>query len=361
MRKDGLDVHWYITGRCNLTCGYCFGPKAEEEVEVRNVRIANALASSEVRSVILGGGEPLLVKKLDRIIAPLHDAKIYIGMHTNGIGLERRFGELGNLDEICLPVDSADREIQERLRGKLFLRTFDSLGELSQMIQESGMRLGFHTVFTEANYRGLKSLYQKLRRIGFDDWRIYEFNIPLAVKRVFASENRNSVLERRLREIAELSGGGTEEKGFTDCLFAYFLEAEAKFPKDRRVRFVAMRDPAKPYVFVDSVGNVSYYDWISTDKRPVVGNVLTDGIEKIRERVREINENFLGENCERDEEFAAADGGELPPWAQLRDGNLPWGELDGIHPKVVERMWRLGELYWKRREKIDRKRAKTIV
>lgn len=120
------DLRVSLTDRCNLRCEYCMPPEGfewlpdaqaltDDEV-VRLITLAvQHLGILEVRFT---GGEPLLRKGLERIVAATSALRTADGtrpetsLTTNGLGLERRVGGLAaaGLTRINVSLDSLDRE-----------------------------------------------------------------------------------------------------------------------------------------------------------------------------------------------------------------------------------------------------------
>ena len=83
------EVHWSVTGECNLQCRHCFmsaptgkhGSPSYEEI----VRVADMLAECGVFRVGLTGGEPLIRSDLLRILDALREREIALTIiYTNG-------------------------------------------------------------------------------------------------------------------------------------------------------------------------------------------------------------------------------------------------------------------------------------
>jgi cyclic pyranopterin phosphate synthase len=119
------DLRISVTDRCNFRCTYCmpkeifgrdfaFLPRAEllsfEEV----TRLARAFALEGVSKIRLTGGEPLLRRDLDQLVAMLAaiDGVTDIAMTTNGSALAasaRRLKESG-LTRVTISLDAPDDE-----------------------------------------------------------------------------------------------------------------------------------------------------------------------------------------------------------------------------------------------------------
>jgi cyclic pyranopterin phosphate synthase len=117
------DLRISVTDRCNFRCTYCmpkevfdadysFLPHAEiltfEEI-VRMARIFAALGTEKIR---LTGGEPLLRKGLDRLVAMLREAVpgVDLTLTTNGSALKAQAKALkaAGLDRVTVSLDSLD-------------------------------------------------------------------------------------------------------------------------------------------------------------------------------------------------------------------------------------------------------------
>ena len=117
------DLRISVTDRCNFRCTYCmprevfdadysFLPHAEiltfEEI-VRMARIFRALGTRKIR---LTGGEPLLRKGIDRLVAMLREAVpgVDLTLTTNGSALASQAGALNaaGLDRVTVSLDSLD-------------------------------------------------------------------------------------------------------------------------------------------------------------------------------------------------------------------------------------------------------------
>jgi GTP 3',8-cyclase len=117
------DLRISVTDRCNFRCTYCmpkevfdaaysFLPHAEiltfEEI-VRLARIFHALGTAKIR---LTGGEPLLRRGIDRLVAMLREAlpAVDLTLTTNGSALKAQAKALkaAGLDRITVSLDSLD-------------------------------------------------------------------------------------------------------------------------------------------------------------------------------------------------------------------------------------------------------------
>ena len=357
----GEHIHWFITSRCNSDCAYCFKPNTPCSESGQTLEtIAQILVDNKVKQVTLGGGEPTLVKGLDNVLQVLKDGRAYVSLHTNGLLLnkEKIAGFSGLVDDIALPIDSLDAEVQESLRGKQFIPV-PKIFELAKAIQEKGMRVCYHTVFTALNYKDIPKMYRPIKQNGFLYWRVYEFNEDLAFARLFnnvktrGSSNKEAI--QKYHEIDFLRGAGTPEKGFTDCLFAYFLLAEKQMRqhRDKQVQFVGVRDHDRStYAFLENNGDVCYYRWFSGRERRKIGNIIKDGFSTVINTLRRVENDVALFDEKANEDFVNAIN-DRPLWARLWEGNYFIEEFDEIKSRYIPAFNRLQALYEAKEKRLN--------
>ncbi len=120
--RVATDLRVSLTDRCNLRCTYCMPAEGldwmpgeqllDADELTRLLRIA--VTRLGITSVRFTGGEPLVAKQLEEVVAataalrPRPD----IALTTNGIGLDRRAAGLkrAGLDRINVSLDTVDAE-----------------------------------------------------------------------------------------------------------------------------------------------------------------------------------------------------------------------------------------------------------
>ena len=111
---------------CDLKCKHCMISRFEKKArkftpaDIRSVsEQADALGLAQFN---ISGGEPLLFKELDAIIAAMQPERFHIGISTNGHFLTadraRHLKSIG-LDKVMISLDSIDPALHEENRGKL--------------------------------------------------------------------------------------------------------------------------------------------------------------------------------------------------------------------------------------------------
>ena len=131
--KDGLDraityLRVSVTEQCNLACVYCkprtgalerSEPPAMSRDEV--VRLVQVFTSLGIRKVRLTGGEPLMRRDLETIVAGISpEVEGRVHLTTNGLQLARRARGLrdAGLLGVNVSLDAAERGTFERLTRK---------------------------------------------------------------------------------------------------------------------------------------------------------------------------------------------------------------------------------------------------
>jgi cyclic pyranopterin phosphate synthase len=119
--RAATDLRVSLTDRCNLRCSYCMPADGLDwlpgEQLLRPDELARlvelAVARLGVTSVRFTGGEPLLARHLEEVVAAAAGLRPRpeISLTTNGVGLARRAAGLAaaGLDRVNVSLDSVDR------------------------------------------------------------------------------------------------------------------------------------------------------------------------------------------------------------------------------------------------------------
>jgi len=153
--RTARDLRVSLTDRCNLRCTYCMPAEGlewlptelsltDEEV-IRLITIA--VTRLGIRQVRFTGGEPLLRKSLEDIIAATtalrtdEGEKVATALTTNGLGLPRRLPGLtkAGLDRVNISLDTLDRARYAELTRR------DRLPDVLEAI-DAAVAAGLHPV-----------------------------------------------------------------------------------------------------------------------------------------------------------------------------------------------------------------------
>jgi len=139
LQRPLRDLRISVTDRCNFRCSYCmpkevfdrdyaFLPQSSLLTFEEIVRVAGLFVAHGVRKIRLTGGEPLLRRDLDRLVAMLAALRGADGTHldltltTNGSVLERKAVALkaAGLGRVTVSLDAIDDAIFRRMNDADF-------------------------------------------------------------------------------------------------------------------------------------------------------------------------------------------------------------------------------------------------
>jgi GTP 3',8-cyclase len=125
--RVATDLRVSLTDRCNLRCAYCMPPEGLDWLPAPEVLTSDEIirlitigvTRLGIREVRFTGGEPLLRRELESIVARTAalSPRPEISLTTNGIGLERRAVALreAGLDRINVSLDTLRPEVFRKL------------------------------------------------------------------------------------------------------------------------------------------------------------------------------------------------------------------------------------------------------
>ncbi len=169
------EVHWAITGRCNLRCRHCFMESPTncypEPGFDTLAQIAAQLANTNVAFVSLTGGEPLLHPALPRLLSLLHESGIPVSqIATNGTLISEAFlAMLSDLEQkpvFQLSLDGVGAH--DRMRG--------TQGAEAAALDAIGLCVSHRyitsvtSLFNRSNLHTLIPTYERLKAIGVSMW-----------------------------------------------------------------------------------------------------------------------------------------------------------------------------------------------
>ena len=139
LQRPLRDLRISVTDRCNFRCGYCmprevfdkqyaFLPHSSLLTFEEILRVARLFVAHGVRKIRLTGGEPLLRRDVERLVAMLAElncadgSPIDLTLTTNGSLLERKAAALkaAGLQRITVSLDAIDDAIFRRMNDADF-------------------------------------------------------------------------------------------------------------------------------------------------------------------------------------------------------------------------------------------------
>jgi radical S-adenosyl methionine domain-containing protein 2 len=170
-----------ITGRCDLRCPFCFGPRHEmshhDIAEV--IRLVEWFPTVGVRSVVVTGGEPTLVKGLPKLLRAAKHVGLMVVLSTNGLAFTRRVAEIAPyVDWVGLPLDADTAEANAVMRvgqEDHFRGVIAALSVLRRSYPHVRVKLG--TVVSRLNrdaVRGIPRVLAEADGLRPDIWKLYQ-------------------------------------------------------------------------------------------------------------------------------------------------------------------------------------------
>ncbi len=175
-----LDLKLYLTRRCNLRCLMCTawtesGDGRGELGTAEVLRVVGEAGRLGLAHLKLFGGEPLLRRDLETIVAYAAGLGVHCTLITNGTMLTRQRAQAlvaAGLAQVDLSLDAGDPVLHDSIRGVpgTWSRAVRGLGFVQEAARTLGRRLTLrvNTVVMRQNYRDLPNLVRLLSQLGLD-------------------------------------------------------------------------------------------------------------------------------------------------------------------------------------------------
>lgn len=154
-----------ITHRCPLNCLYCSNPvdlaRREDELAADQwLSIFREAAALGVVQINMSGGEPLVSRDLETLIAEARRLDMYTHLVTSGVGLtqERMSALVGSgLESLQISIQSSDRALAESVAG---VDVFQAKSEALKIGAASGLPLTLNVVLHRMNLHQIESIIE---------------------------------------------------------------------------------------------------------------------------------------------------------------------------------------------------------
>lgn len=169
-------LHWRINCLCNRRCPFCYGPEKLHEVRFEeSVPVLEKLIAHGIDTFILTGGEPLLSKKVDLVLAFLHARGVKTVLYSNCDFFDFHEDVLvETLDTLCVPIEGASEYVHDSVRGRNNLRAV--LSVLDRHGNGGGkFKIKVGTVLGRHNLTELPAILYLLDKYKIDTWKLYEY------------------------------------------------------------------------------------------------------------------------------------------------------------------------------------------
>lgn len=160
--KHPVLCNYYLTYRCNATCSFCdIWEKPSPYITLQNFREnLRDLRKLGVRVIDFTGGEPLLHRELDILLAEAKKAGMITTVTTNCL-LYPKYAERlkGKIDMLHFSLDSPDEEEHNLSRG---VKCFDKVMESITIARENGDRPDILFTVFEQNVDKIEAVWKNI-------------------------------------------------------------------------------------------------------------------------------------------------------------------------------------------------------
>ena len=283
-----LYVTWDITNYCNLHCVFCSASALGNKNKIDNpdcIKIAKKLINIGIKYISIRGGEPTLVNQLSECVKLFNKNGIFVEIVSNGTGITEElldnFKNLNkNLIRIKISLDSTDKELNDKLRGK-----GSYYGATSAMDICNKMNWSFRTqmVITNKNKDGIKDMYNFVsskNATSFGTMLVLPMGRGKKTELVSIDdkllEDLIYIKEHEKNTIFEKLGMGIDGYKFYSDLYK-----DSNFTDEDSYKFSLLKcNCGKTRINIDSNGDVYPCDMMKY-KEFYMGNILKDDISKI--------------------------------------------------------------------------------
>jgi MoaA/NifB/PqqE/SkfB family radical SAM enzyme len=152
-------VVWDLTYACPLRCAHCYsesGRRPTRQLDQPDLfRVVDALVELGPRTVVLSGGEPLVVPAVFEVAARLRAGGVAVHLYTGGWHVPDIAPVLQLMANVTVSIDGAIAATHDRLRGRAgsFDRALDAAARLSAAAGDrSKPAVGVDYTVTRSNF-----------------------------------------------------------------------------------------------------------------------------------------------------------------------------------------------------------------
>lgn len=201
-------VHLEITSVCDANCPGCWGPPREiENRSLNDFKLAiKKLKSFGLARIILTGGEPTLVSKIDEFIEYANkELGLDVVLQTNGANLVKLMPKMAPyLDTIAISLEASSPEKDFRRGQKGFERSINSIKYILEKHPQIKIKIG--TCVFKQNFGDLENIGNLLLKLGYEKkikenesiWKLYQ------IRRLGKGEN-DPILDTMLIETSDFN------------------------------------------------------------------------------------------------------------------------------------------------------------
>ena len=133
-----------FAGGCNLNCRYCYNPElVNNSKELETLKVPDILALLKKRhglidSVVISGGEPTLLRNIDKFIESIKDIPLSVKIDTNGLmpDVIESLLKKGLLDYIAIDIKTSPEKYESLTRKNV---DFSLIKKTIEIVKKSGV------------------------------------------------------------------------------------------------------------------------------------------------------------------------------------------------------------------------------
>lgn len=177
---ETITINWFITGKCNFKCGYCYASDLmndyiKEPIEEEIDNIAEQILKLKPLSVVLTGGEPFVSPHISKAIKLL-SKRAGIIIDTNGSiineNLLNMISEHNVVVRISLDSPRPFQNFKHRIPFNKNEQTYNDILENIIKCLNLGIPVIIQTVVSSINKNELEEFGEILSRLGISGWRL---------------------------------------------------------------------------------------------------------------------------------------------------------------------------------------------
>lgn len=172
------NLHWSITGRCNLKCRHCYidapdslyGELSSTQIDT----ILDQLVDANIMALSITGGEPLIRKDFFEFYQKILDRKIMVSaLYTNGLLVTEKWLEKFESIEknkltMSISFDGVGCHDWVRNRAGMEQRVIEAI----KLLKSHGFPVEIETAIYRDNLDALLPTYELLKELDIDVWKL---------------------------------------------------------------------------------------------------------------------------------------------------------------------------------------------
>ncbi len=179
MKKYDINsIHLEITGKCNLMCKYCYNAQFNEDKKISNEmstetikKLIDEAKEMGCKRFIFSGGEPFTRKDFFEILEYAKDLKVEILTNSKLLFLNdeyiKKLKKMKHISEIKISLDGFENHDKVRV-GSSYKDVISTIKKL----KDNGFKIVINTEVTKMNLKEIIPLYNKLKELKVDRWRV---------------------------------------------------------------------------------------------------------------------------------------------------------------------------------------------